>query len=215
MDLPGAADIIATVKDPLGLTALAVLLLGAVIRYLFPPQSSPHFRLAAFTLLLVGLVGFVLVAFSKDTGKRLQEAVFLSDLDPVSPPPNVHGALQRDGVYYPPHVITFGGRTWPKGLGMHAPESGMASVKYSIPSHARLFVATAGHAEGEAARCSGNANIHVLLDGTEVFNDNVRGTNMTPVRVALRGEKIMSLLVDNAGDSNWCDHVAWADAHFE
>lgn len=212
-----AGVIKASAARPEGAFCLAAILL-AVLALVFFRRAPVAVRVGMFLVLFSGFVAFAALVYHRISPQPIPpdpDARFLSDLDPIEPPDNVHGGLSLDSVYWHPKVIIVAGRSWPKGLGMHAPESGMATVRYSIPADASVFRATVGLAKAPSANCRGNANVRVALDGSEEFFANIRRLTPVPVAVVLQGEEVLTLRVDNGGDTNWCDGIAWAGARFE
>ena len=100
--------------------------------------------------------------------------------------------------------ILLGGKTYGKGLGVHA----FSTITVPLNGIYNRFSAVIG-----PDQYHGTVVFKVLLDGTEVFNSGIMRTQSTQfVNITITGKKTMTLLVEDGGDGiNW-DHAIWADA---
>lgn len=106
--------------------------------------------------------------------------------------------------------LTIGKRSFEKGVGTHAE----SAFDIDLAGSAERFTAFVG-VDG-AAGGNGRASIEffVYADGKEVFRSGVMrlGDEAKAVDVPLKGVKVLTLLVTDAGDGVSFDHANWADA---
>lgn len=105
-------------------------------------------------------------------------------------------------------IITLNGKTYEKGLGVHA----NSEVSYYLGGKASSFIADIG-VDDEVSN-SGSVIFQVWLDGEKVYDSGVmRGNSATKhVHVNVNGKDVLKLVVTDAGDGNGSDHADWADA---
>ncbi|MFT3890680.1 MAG: NPCBM/NEW2 domain-containing protein [Anaerolineales bacterium] len=145
-------------------------------------------------------------------------SLFLSDIKPYSGPKNVFGGLALDRVFWQPK-IWIDGVYYPKGLGMHAPESGIGVVSYKVPDGYTGFAALAGLArqdENPGCTSSGDVKFRVFVNNNiQLESGLIRFGPPLHVEVAVIGGDILRLEVDRGDDNYECDHATWAYARFE
>ncbi|MGY0020229.1 sulfatase-like hydrolase/transferase [Streptomyces sp. cg35] len=142
---------------------------------------------------------------------------FLSDLDWVSAS-NGWGPVERDtsngkqaaGDGTP---IAFGGTTYAKGLGVHAP----SEIVYYLGGTARRFTAVVG-IDDFSARQSGKGGTRARVvgdDGTELFDSGplTAAGGPRPVDVDVSGVRLLRLVVEDANGNSSYDHTSWAAAY--
>ncbi|MFJ3727993.1 sulfatase-like hydrolase/transferase [Streptomyces sp. NPDC090045] len=138
---------------------------------------------------------------------------YLSDLAWVSAT-NGWGPVERDrsngrnaaGDGTP---ISFGGVTYAKGLGVHAP----SEIVYHLGGAADRFTALVGiddFSKNQAA--TGATKASVRGDGKVLFTSGKLTGAAGPVRVDLdvRGVKLLHLVVEDANSNSAFDHTSWA-----
>ncbi|MFF3724100.1 sulfatase-like hydrolase/transferase [Streptomyces erythrochromogenes] len=138
---------------------------------------------------------------------------YLSDLDWVSAT-NGWGPVERDrsngrkpaGDGTP---ISFGGVTYGKGLGVHAP----SEVVYHLGGAADRFTALVGIDDFSTNQgATGATKASVRGDGKVLFTSGRLTGAGGPVRVDLdvRGVKLLHLVVEDANANTALDHTSWA-----
>ena len=137
--------------------------------------------------------------------------VYLSDIEPVGQ--DVRGLLHapwpvRRDASATNNPIRLDGRTFGKGLGVHA----RAQLVYALDGGFERFCATVGI--DDAVRPRGNVVFRVLGDG-RVFFDSGPVTGREPARdlnIEVTGVNELTLLVDYGEGMDLADHADWADA---
>ena len=108
------------------------------------------------------------------------------------------------------HEMKIGGRTFKRGLGVHAPSLG----RFELDGEATLFEATVGLDDEEHG--GGTAVFKVWGDGKLLWESGLMRANREPrtkdVKVDLTGVQRLTLEVLDGGDGKDCDHANWADA---
>ncbi|MFE6910752.1 sulfatase-like hydrolase/transferase [Streptomyces erythrochromogenes] len=138
---------------------------------------------------------------------------YLSDLDWVSAT-NGWGPVERDrsngrkpaGDGTP---ISFGGVTYAKGLGVHAP----SEIVYHLGGTADRFTALVGIDDFSANQAAtGATKASVRGDGKVLFTSGRLTGAAGPVQVDLdvRGVKLLHLVVEDANANTALDHTSWA-----
>lgn len=140
------------------------------------------------------------------------EDVFLSDLQPAYAG-NGFGPIERDmnvGEYGPNdgEPIRMGGKTFEKGLGMHA--HGVAG--YYLGGNGDRFTATIGLDEDRGN--GGSVIFRVVADGEVVFESDVitGATSPQEISVDVGGVERLELIADATDDGQGGDWANWADA---
>jgi hypothetical protein len=148
---------------------------------------------------------------SSNTLKRGEN--FLSDLT-ITTASNGWGPLERDtsnGEELPADgkAIVVAGKTYAKGLGVHAP----SEVRFDLKGSCMNFSSTIGlDDEIDTQNQYGKVIFKVFVDGQEKFNSGVLNTNdVKSLNLDVRGKQELRLVVDQAGDNNWFDHANWAN----
>ncbi|MEV7415663.1 sulfatase-like hydrolase/transferase [Streptomyces sp. NPDC089919] len=141
---------------------------------------------------------------------------YLSDLPWISAS-NGWGPVERDASNGknaagdgPP--IAFGGTTYPKGLGVHAP----SDISYHLGGAARRFTSLVGIDDFSAKQSSlGATRAKVYGDGRLLLTTPTLTAATGPVRLDLdvRGVRVLRLVVEDANDRTSFDHTSWALAH--
>ncbi|MFI7873343.1 NPCBM/NEW2 domain-containing protein [Streptomyces salinarius] len=135
----------------------------------------------------------------------------LSDADPLSSS-NGWGPVERDRSVGESGAgdggpITIGGRTFPKGLGVHAP----SSVEYYLGGRCATVTAQVGVDDEAGDR--GSVAFEVWADGTRAASTGMV-THADPARAVsadVSGADVVRLVVTDAGDGKDYDHADWAD----
>ena len=145
-------------------------------------------------------------------------SLYLSDLSFYNSPVNIEGGLIRDQVFWQSE-IWIDGKYYAKGLGMHAPKTGIGTVGYQVPEGYSMFVALAGLArQDKSPGCAtvGDAQFRVYVNKELKFESGVM--HFGPpilIQIAVQAGNILRLEVDKGEDNYECDHATWADARFE
>ncbi|MFJ6700697.1 sulfatase-like hydrolase/transferase [Streptomyces sp. NPDC091272] len=140
---------------------------------------------------------------------------WLSDLDRVSAA-NGWGPVERDrsnGRKEPGDgtAIAFGGTTYAKGLGVHAP----SEVVYHLGGNASRFTALVGIDDFSTRQAAtGATKASVRGDGKVLFSTGKLTGAGGPVAVDVdvRGVRLLHLVVEDANGNSAYDHTSWADA---
>ncbi|MEU9256467.1 sulfatase-like hydrolase/transferase [Streptomyces sp. NPDC048270] len=138
---------------------------------------------------------------------------YLSDLAWVSAA-NGWGPVERDrsngrkeaGDGTP---ISFGGVTYPKGLGVHAP----SEIVYHLGGSADRFTALVGMDDFSTDQsATGATKASVRGDGKVLFTTGklTGAGGPVPVDLDVRGVKLLHLVVEDANASTAFDHTSWA-----
>ncbi|MFG2390822.1 sulfatase-like hydrolase/transferase [Streptomyces lavendulae] len=140
---------------------------------------------------------------------------YLSDLPWVSAA-NGWGPVERDRSNGrkeagdgPP--IAFGGVTYPKGLGVHAP----SEVVYHLGGRADRFTALVGIDDfSKNQSAAGATRAVVRADGRTLLTTSTLTAATGPVALDLdvRGVRLLHLLVEDANGNSAFDHTSWARA---
>jgi hypothetical protein len=116
------------------------------------------------------------------------------------------GEVHRNASVMGTPFLTSGAPQY-RGIGTHAP----SRIVYDLPEGYREFAATAAY---DREVRNGSVIFVVQLDGKEVYRSPVVRFDTPPqeIRVPLNGAKQLTLVVEDAGDSNGADHADWTDA---
>ena len=124
-------------------------------------------------------------------------------LGPVEKDRSNGGAAGGDG-----RVLRPGGRSFAKGLGVHAG----SSLTYRVRAGCTRFTATVGVDDAVGA---GGSVVFRVYDGTRKSFDSGKRTGTSPnltVSVPVTAGGLLRLVVADAGDGTTRDHADWADA---
>jgi VCBS repeat-containing protein len=135
---------------------------------------------------------------------------YLSTLTPTATN-NINSGLTNDSFYFTP-TMTLGGVDYARGLGMHAPSSGVGTADYSI-NGASVFKTTIGLSDGSPG---GSVIFRVYVDGVIQYTSPTVTSSTSPIDLAINttGGTTLRLEVDNAG-SYVNDGSGWFNARFE
>ncbi len=142
---------------------------------------------------------------------RNPRVAFLSDLEPTAvhqtPYLNVSWPMRLDRSVAN-HPLRLGGKTYPKGLGMHS----ACRVTYQLGDGYRQFAADVGI--DDAVRPRGSVVFRVLTDGKERFQSGEITGRDDPktILVDIAGATTLTLVVDFGQDADLGDHADWAGA---
>ncbi|MDX9973849.1 MAG: NPCBM/NEW2 domain-containing protein, partial [FCB group bacterium] len=116
-----------------------------------------------------------------------------------------NGAVHADNTPAPPLKIA--GKTYQKGLGMHAPSETIFELGGGF---LKLEAEVGVQVQGNPA---GTVEFKVLVDGKEVFSSGVMkdGDPAKPVSISLQGAQELQLITTDAGDGITCDAANWAN----
>lgn len=153
---------------------------------------------------------FVQVVAVSLLGAAQPAAISLSDLDLTLMTAGWGKALDGQSIEGKP--LRLGGQEYKQGVGTHAP-----SVMHVELDGACLRFSAAVGVDDEVAGEPGSVRFRVIGDGTVLFNSEVMRPGDLPKRVDLPliGVKVLTLVVDDAGDGISFDHADWAAARFE
>lgn len=107
--------------------------------------------------------------------------------------------------------IAFGGVTYAKGLGVHAP----SEIVYHLGGRADRFTALVGIDDFSTKQSSAGATrASVRGDGRTLFTSPVLkgATGPVPVDIDVRGIRLLHLVVEDANANSAFDHTSWAQA---
>ncbi|MEX2213622.1 MAG: NPCBM/NEW2 domain-containing protein [Phycisphaeraceae bacterium] len=139
---------------------------------------------------------------------RSDRMMFLSDLEPVDVYEKAIayiGPWQRDrSVRGKP--LRIAGRTFDKGLGVHA----TSRLSFNVDPKFTALAATIGI--DDETKNKGDCEFVVLGDGRELFKQRIRPSDgMVEIRVKLEGVKKLTLAVEAGEDLDFADHGDWGD----
>jgi hypothetical protein len=137
------------------------------------------------------------------------KTVWLDDLD-LSRVTTGWGAVGRrlsvDGG-----PIRLAGKTYKRGIGIHA----VGTIHLALDGQVARFESVVGLDDEAADNPRASVRFLVVGDGKTLFDSRaLKGTMTRRVDMNLEGVKLLSLLVDDAGDGVFADHADWADARF-
>jgi hypothetical protein len=133
---------------------------------------------------------------------------YLSD---ILRPSRSHGEWRRNASVRG-GILRIGGRTYRKGLGVHAD----SVLEFPIPEGSCVFRAEVGYDDEVGVQPGWKQRFIVKVDGIESYRspEKQAGDPATPVEVPVAGARRIALIVD-ALDQVDGDHADWADARFE
>jgi len=137
--------------------------------------------------------------------------VHLSDLTPLKAACEWGGAPKKDRSISG-RPLRIGGRTYAKGMGVHA----NAVLAYALKPHFKRFVALVGLDDAKSDDPRGSVAFEVYVDRRRLAQWTVTKAGVVrPFNVAIPpGNKRIRLVVTDAGDGIACDHADWVDAGF-
>jgi alpha-galactosidase len=105
------------------------------------------------------------------------------------------------------HAITIAGKTYAKGLGVHA----ASEIHYTLGGVCSSVTADVGLDDEKAG---GSVVFQVWADGTKLYDSGTMtgGASAKSLNVDVSGKQDLSLVVTDGGDGNTNDHADWADA---
>ncbi|KUJ64066.1 alpha-galactosidase [Streptomyces albus subsp. albus] len=105
------------------------------------------------------------------------------------------------------HALTVGGRTWSKGLGVHAD----SAVEYFTAGRCERVSAQVGLDDEAGTR--GTVAFEIHADGRKVGATGVltNAQDAQPLTADVSGARTVTLVVTGGGDGNDSDHADWAD----
>ncbi|MFD6347604.1 sulfatase-like hydrolase/transferase [Streptomyces roseolus] len=141
---------------------------------------------------------------------------YLSDLTWISAT-NGWGPVERDAsngknAAGDGPLISFGGTTYPKGLGVHAP----SDIAFHLGGAALRFTSLVGIDDFSARQSSlGATRAKVYGDDRLLLTTSTLTAATGPVQVDLdvRGIRVLRLVVEDANNRTSFDHTSWALAH--
>jgi hypothetical protein len=140
----------------------------------------------------------------------------LADLIPIGNPQNGWGPIEYDqsnGSTSPNDgtTITINGRSYPKGLGVHAP----SEITYGLSGDKLLFRSSIGvDDEVDSGPCVvGSVQFMIYLDGQLSYQSPVMSQedDAINVEIDITGKSQLKLVVTDGGDDETCDHADWAN----
>jgi len=143
-----------------------------------------------------------------------QSAFYLGDLPWVGTPVNGFGPVERntsngENLAGDGHMISIGGISYPKGLGVHA----NSSVEFRIDDKCTAFTAYVG-ADDEVTAAS--ITFEVWVDGLRVYSSpSLVESGQPPTFVSVNVTCATSLrlvVTDGVVNGNTADHADWANA---
>ncbi len=104
--------------------------------------------------------------------------------------------------------LTIAGHKYEHGLGTHA----NSTMRIGLDGKAETFTAEVGVDDEQSD--TGTVTFTVLGDGKKLFESGMMQSGDSPKKISvdLKGVKILTLLVGDAGDGIDHDHADWADA---
>ncbi len=113
-------------------------------------------------------------------------------------------------VNYSP--IFMNGISYQKGIGVHA----YTEIVYIVPSNAKYFVADLGQNDPESVISCGSVTFKVFADDQELYSSPIMKANSESqhIKIDIANKNSIKLMVENAGDNDFCDQAVWANAIF-
>ena len=105
-------------------------------------------------------------------------------------------------------VISVGGKTYERGLGVHAD----STISFSLNGKFSAFHVVPGPDDAHGGRL----DMKILVDGKEMFASgkvNSSGFQAKDVNIPVAGARELTLIVTDGGNGKGGDHAAWADAY--
>jgi chitodextrinase len=148
----------------------------------------------------------------------VEQTSYLSDLSWVGTPINAWGPVEKnksngeqasgDG-----RTLTIGGKTYAKGLGVHAG----SEITYNLGGSWSRFKAEIGIDDEVPATAPASVVFEVWADGQRLFQSTTLRATASAVAldVDVTGKQQLKLIVTPTGDGNNSDHADWADARLE
>lgn len=137
----------------------------------------------------------------------------LSDLT-ITSASNGWGPLERDksnGSQLPGDgkTIKLAGKTYLKGLGVHAP----SELRFDLKGSCLNFSSTIGlDDEIDTQNLYGSVVFKVFLDGQEKFKSDVlKANDVQNINLDVTGKQELRLVVEPSAGNNWFDHANWAN----
>jgi hypothetical protein len=133
--------------------------------------------------------------------------VFLSDMTPLQTRQS-HGKLQYN-TNFNLQPITLKGKVYLKGLGTHA----NSEIFFSLKKRFQRFECDIGLDDTEAGS-PGSIIFKVYVDSKIKYRSQVIRWNSETERICVnvKNSDELKLIVEDAGDSDTCDHASWAGA---
>ena len=138
---------------------------------------------------------------------------YLSTLTPTAAANNYSGVL--NDLDHTTNSLVLDGVNFARGLGMHAPTSGVSTVDYAIDG-ASTFRATIG-INDYTTGTFGSVVFRVYVDNILQYTSSTLTSINAPIDLAIgtTGGTTLRLEVDNAGNGNVADHAVWLNARLE
>ena len=155
----------------------------------------------------------VTVQGANDAPTDLVATTYLSTLTPTATNNTYSGVL--NDIDHTTNPLVLDGVTFARGLGMHAPTSGVSTADYAITG-ATTFRATIG-INDYTTGTYGTVVFRVYVDGNLHYTSSTLTSTSAPIDLAIdtTGGTTLRLEVDNAGNGNAADHAVWLNARLE
>ena len=143
---------------------------------------------------------------------RSRRVAYLSDLKPITVEQRSIAFLdlpwRRDRSVMG-RTLTLAGRTFEKGIGVHA------TSRLTFEAGGKYDELAAEIGIDSAASGKGDCVFMVIADGETLFSQRVRGTDAPQsIRVNIVGKQEVTLVVDAGEGLDLADHADWCDVRF-
>ena len=155
----------------------------------------------------------VTIQGANDAPTDVMAATYLSTLTPTASN-NTYSGILND-VDHVSNPLVLDGVNFARGLGMHAPTSGVSTADYAI-NGATSFKATIG-INDYTTGTFGSVVFRVYVDNVLQYTSSTLSSTSVPIDLSINtnGGTTLRLEVDNAGNGNAADHAVWFNARLE
>ncbi len=155
----------------------------------------------------------VTIQGANDAPTDVVAATYLSTLTPTATN-NTHSGVLND-VSHTTSPLVLDGVAYPRGLGMHAPTSGVATADFAI-NGATSFKSTIAINDYTTGNY-GSVIFRVYVDNVVQYTSGVITSTSAPIDLSINttGGSTLRLEVGNAGNGNTFDHAVWLNARLE
>lgn len=124
---------------------------------------------------------------------------------------HVHAGIGIDKPYWADELIICG-TPFTKGLSIHPESGGIVGIaEFLLPEKGGQLLGIAGWADEIGVSYNGTMRFRFFVDGDLFYAGEIRGKSCEEVNLNLRSGKVLRIEVDDGGDGNFSDHMAFGD----
>ncbi len=150
---------------------------------------------------------------ANDAPTDVVATTYLSTLTPTATN-NTYSGVLKD-IDHTTNPLVLDGVTYARGLGMHAPTSGVSTADFAIngATSFKTTIAINDYTTGSF----GSVVFRVYVDNVVQYTSGVISSTSAPIDLNINttGGTTLRLEVDNAGNGNTADHAVWLNARLE